>query len=255
MISLDNSQEDYKDKTCDELKKLCKERNIKGYSGMKKEDIIKLLEQNNNSVNKKFSNHIKNPLINIFNDIIESNKYIQNCKSNKKKDINSLSYLINQDLSQSDCIKLGICLENILSDLICNYTSYKNIKEKNKKGDKEKDLIFIDEDNKKIFYAEIKSNINLDTEKSKATEEKCINIKDELINKYPEYEIIMRLVATRYYTKSIIPSNIYNKYSKINKNNLDGINEFLNTLNIQYKFNNEKEYANVLNIIAKCAFK
>lgn len=251
-------EQNYDKLTINELKKLCKEKNIKNYSGKKKEDITKLLLEKNKLTNiptNPLINIPTNPLLNIFNNIIESNKYIKKCKSNKSKDINSLSYLINRDLSQSDCIKLGICLENILSDLICKYTNYKNIKDKNKKGEKEKDLIFIDEDSKKVFYAEIKSNINLDTEKSKATEEKCINIKDELKKKYPEYEIIMLLVATRYFTKTIIPSNIYNKYRKINTDNLVGINEFLNKLSIHYKFNNEEEYANILNIIAKCAFK
>ena len=48
-------------------------------------------------------------------------------------------------------------------------TQYKNIKEKNTKGKKETDHLFMDVNNKIIYYAEIKSNLNLDTEKSNET--------------------------------------------------------------------------------------
>lgn len=40
----------YSSKTKDELIRLCKERNIKGYSGKKKDDIINLLNQNEKPV-------------------------------------------------------------------------------------------------------------------------------------------------------------------------------------------------------------
>lgn len=50
----------------------------------------------------------------IFEKNILDNKYVQKCVSNKKKDIHSLSYLITYILSQSNCIKIGISLENVL---------------------------------------------------------------------------------------------------------------------------------------------
>ena len=56
----------------------------------------------------------KNYLFLKISRIIRKNKYINNCSSNKKIDINSLSYLIDYELSQSDCIKIGIEIENIL---------------------------------------------------------------------------------------------------------------------------------------------
>ena len=46
----------------------------------------------------------------------------------------------------------------------------KNIKSNTKKGDKETDHLFIDDLNKNIYYAELKSNLNLDTEKRKGRE-------------------------------------------------------------------------------------
>ena len=50
--------------------------------------------------------------------IINANEYVNACVSNKTKDYNSLSYLINRDLSQSDCIKLGTGSEKVLIDII-----------------------------------------------------------------------------------------------------------------------------------------
>lgn len=84
-------------------------------------------------------------------DIIDSNKYINKCRTNKKKDINSLSYLIDVKLSQSDCIKMGFALENIFKDFILSETYLKNIKPRNVKGSKEKDHLFFDEDNDVIM--------------------------------------------------------------------------------------------------------
>ena len=41
---------EYTNKTSDELIQICKDKQIKGYSGKKKDDIIKLIQENN-SVN------------------------------------------------------------------------------------------------------------------------------------------------------------------------------------------------------------
>jgi len=104
-----------------------------------------------------------------------------------------------------------------------------------------------------IYYAEIKSNLNLDTEKSKSTIKKCIEIKDELKRKYEEYEIKMCLVGIRYYTKNIIPNTIIKKYNDIYEN-VCGINEYLQTLNIQKQFHDENEYILLLNYICEKMF-
>ena len=53
------------------------------------------------------------------------------------------------------------------------YSNYKNInKEKNKKGGKQKDSLWMDEENKVIIYSEFKTNLTLDSEKSKKTRKK-----------------------------------------------------------------------------------
>jgi len=196
----------------------------------------------------------KNYLFLKISRIIRKNKYINNCSSNKKIDINSLSYLIDYELSQSDCIKIGIGIENILKDFILENTNLKNIKTKNKKGIKEKDHLFMDINKKIIYYAEIKSNLNLDTEKSKQTYKKCLDIEKELQKEYKDYEIKMFLVGVRYYEKIIIPKTILKKYKEIN-NNLCGINEYLKFLSIKFKIFNEKDYKKILNYLVKKMFK
>jgi hypothetical protein len=177
-----------------------------------------------------------------------------NCKSNKTKDKESLSYLIDKNLSQSDCIKIGNGIEYIFADIILNYNkNLVSIKQKNIKDKKERDHLFLDEKNKIIYYAELKSNLNLDTEKCKSTSEKCITIENELKKEYPDYKINMYLVGNRYYETKIIPKHIMKKYNVITFNVI-GVNNYFNELSINYKFNNENEYKSFLNYMANKMF-
>lgn len=188
-------------------------------------------------------------------NIIDKNKYINETKVNKDRDVNSLSYLIKKQLSQSECIRLGTAIEKLLIDLILDGNpKLKNIKTKNEKGKKEKDNLFSDDENKIIFYAEIKSNLNLDTEKSVSTVNKCIDIKNELKEMFIGYEIRMFLVGIRYYEKEIIPANILKKYTKIN-DNLVGINNYFNALSVDIHFMCENDYADMLNYVANLMFE
>jgi hypothetical protein len=184
--------------------------------------------------------------------IIKNNDYVKSCKSNNKKDKNSLSYLIDYNLSQSDSIKLGSALEYIFRDIINKKSeNLEDIKPKNSKEKKEKDFLY--KDNKKIYYAELKSNLNLDTEKSKSTINKCLEIEKELKKEFEGYEINMFLISGRYIYKNLIPKNIYIKYDNI-KENLLGINEFFNKIGIDINFS-EKSYNEFLNCLAKNLFK
>lgn len=74
--------------------------------------------------------------IDLLQELIKKNDYIKNCKSNKKKDPSSLSYLIKRDMSQSDCIKLGTGIEKLVVDIILQHTCLENIKPKNVKDKK-----------------------------------------------------------------------------------------------------------------------
>lgn len=187
-----------------------------------------------------------------LHSIICNNDYVKNCKSNKYKDRNSLSYLINKPMSQSDCIKLGIGVEKITTDIILHKTNYKNIKQKNMKGKKETDHLFKDEINKVIYYSELKANINLDTEKSRSTYTKCLGIAEDLKKAYPDYEIRWCLLALRYLEYDDIPNVIKKKYEDIN-GHLFGINQYMASLNIDLTFTHDT-YKKYLNDIAERMF-
>ena len=236
---------------------------------------------------------------------IKLNDYVSNTKSNKVKDISSLSFLVKKELSHSDCIKLGTGLEKVLRDICSKSTKFINIKPKNCKGQKEMDHLFIsnnnsnndndndndnnDNDNndnndnnndnnsnnsnndnndanndnndnnsnndakKIIIYAEFKSNINLDTEKSKATTNKILSIIDELKIKYPEYEVNGYLVSARYYDTKLIPSLFINKYETIKKNVI-GINNYLQLFG-NHTFTDEQNYTDWVNELANTMFE
>jgi hypothetical protein len=185
-------------------------------------------------------------------NLIKNNSYITNSKSNKKKDKTSLSYLFKDfNLSQSDNIKIGIALEKLLIDDISRH--YQNIKySSNIKNSKDKDHLFLDNDNKIIYYAELKSNINLDTEKTKETISKCFDIYHSLSLQFPDHVVIMSLVCLRYCNKTDIPSFLLKKFSNISFH-LCGINDYYAVLQIKKKFT-DVSYKIILDTIVKSMF-
>lgn len=207
----------------------------------------RLLYEENEENDTKIDEDKINKMVNLF----DKQKY--NFTTFENKDPNSISYIVDRVLSQSQCIKLGLTLEKFLTDIILNENkNLENIKPKNKQGYKEKDHLFKDEYNKTIYYAELKSNLNLDTEKSKETYIKCIKIYNDLKNEYKDYSVKMFLVGVRYYKKGIIPKNISKRYETI-KDNLIGVNEYFKELNLNISFNNENEYRYFVNkIVDKC---
>lgn len=109
---------------------------------------------------------------------------------------------------QSEKIQFGNRMGNMFSTFMMRNTQYKNIKEKNSKGKKETDHLFMDMKNNIIYYAKLKSNLNLDTEKSTETVQKCLQIEKELTEKYSKYEIKMFLVSLRHLRSSAIRKEI-----------------------------------------------
>lgn len=189
-----------------------------------------------------------------IDELMLKNAYIQKCVSNKKKDESSLSYLIDIELSQSEMIKLGIGFEGLLRDFVLHKNScVTNIKPKNIKGKKEFDHLFCDEEKKIIYYAELKGNLNLDTEKSKKTYDKCKELVEKCKEMYPDYEIRWCLLGFRYINYDDIPKTIKKRYDDI-KENVFGINEYLHMLSINFSFN-ETTYRSFLNKLAKQMFK
>lgn len=181
-------------------------------------------------------------------DALDRCEYIKNCKTTKKKDLCSFSYLFDKLLTQGETIKVGNATEIFWEEQISN--KYKNIKTQAKKGMKEKDHLFMDDTRKIIYYAELKGNLNLDSEKSKATSEKCIKNVRELKRMYPAYKIYFRLVNTRFLAKKDIPSNILSRYSNHPsiKKRICGINDYLKFLGMKkYMFPDETVYRTFVN--------
>lgn len=135
-----------------------------------------------------------------------TNEYLKNTKRPKCKPDNSesLSSLVNIPLTQSECIKLGTHIEKIFAILLSKYEHVENIRQKNKKGVKERDHLFVVNGVK--VYAELKSNLNLDTEKRNKTIKKVIHIARE--EKCEGY-----LLALRYY--SCIPEHVRARYEGV----------------------------------------
>ena len=205
---------------------------------------------------EKLTVDLKNEKINtkmeLLKKIIKSNKYVRECVSNKERNVHSISYLIKRDLSQSDCIKIGNGIEKIFTDIILMKNPHlENIKVKNSVGVKERDHLF--KDATTIYYAEVKSNLNLDTEKKKSTSDKCADIQEILKKEYPDHIIKMYLFGARYYETELIPNEITKKYKSINKNVI-GVNNYLKELNVDLQFSSEEEYSEFLNELANEMF-
>lgn len=189
-------------------------------------------------------------ICNKLEKITLKNSYIKKANKQKNIDKNSLIYLINRNATQSQIIKMGIALEKILNELITTHTEYETIIEKESKV--QKDMFFKHKTKKIIFYGELKSNINLDTEKSKATIEKINRVSNEIKTKYTNFEIYSFLINLRYLNKKDIPTQIINKYH--NKISIIGINEFLNWFKF-IQFENEINYKKFINFVFDTMFK
>lgn len=141
-----------------------------------------------------------------------------------------MKFLVEKDMTQSQSIRLGIELEHLLNDYICKETSFLRLERMvhleriGKKKIKQCDHIFHDVENNIIHYAELKCNLDLDSEKSVSTYIKCQQITDELRHIYPHCDVRMYLVSLIHHNKEFIPQCIINKYMCISSH-VCGIND------------------------------
>ena len=126
-------------------------------------------------------------------------------KLNGGRDETSLSFLVKRDISQSACVRLGIKLENIVNARIVELLSpdWDKTIRKTETGEMQKDILFKNNVSKTFVYGELKGNLELDTEKIKATLKKVKNINDELISS--GYTGQSFLISGRYLATSDIP--------------------------------------------------
>lgn len=149
----------------------------------------------------------------------------------------SISSLINIPLSQSQCIRLGTIVEKILRLFLDSHAGITDIRPTNKKGMKERDHLFI-ADGEKI-YAELKCNLNLDTEKRKKT---CKKVNDISI----EESCDGYLLAVRYLNE--LPEKIMKSYNSVN---IISISDYFRLFNIPCPFGSDLEFKIWLNQMAR----
>lgn len=140
----------------------------------------------------------------------------------------SLCSLLTRKVSQSTNIRLGNELETIINTYVCdgkcNATDIRPAKVA--KGERQKDfLATLGPD--VIIYGEFKANINLDTEKRKATREKVNAVCAELKDAHPKFRVLGYLVSLRYLQTSDIPVSTLSSYHDVH---LIGIGEFFGTI-------------------------
>lgn len=212
-------------------------------------------------------NNIARGRADMFECIVIKNSYVDICFSNPKKSEESLYSLVKRDLSHSDAIKLGLAIEKIFCQMIETNPNLENIRSsKNIKGVQEKDHLFKSRTSNDVYYAEVKANLNLDTEKLPATIEKIHKITKELQAMYGKgIKVHPFLFTPRYVETKDIPSALSDKikneiddYQKMiydfhvdfNINHLVGINQYLSILGVKYQFKDEAQYKERLDYLA-----
>jgi len=148
--------------------------------------------------------------------------YIKALKPKKTEDPASMCYLLSRKVTQSTSIRLGNELEKIIN----LFTSSEDMRPKKaKKGKRQKD--FFRRIDCVLIYGELKSNINLDTEKREATIQKVLAVGNDHVAAYPGTQCKSYVVSLRYLKTSDIPSNFVTSYNRVR---LIGIGDFMATV-------------------------
>jgi hypothetical protein len=176
---------------------------------------------------------INSPTLDLLLEMIPKNEYIKDFKSNKQKDPDSVAYLIRRDMSQRECVKFGNCFEKLLTDITVQLVTHLQ-----PKSIKNKYNVFVDEEYKIVYYAELKADYSKNTE--------CMV--DELKKEVPGYTVKWCVLLYRYIASEYIPTDILKKYIKISQN-VYGINDYLEMVGIDFRFT-EETYKYYLNLIA-----
>jgi len=165
----------------------------------------------------------------------------------KKKNNGSFGEIVWRHRPSHQChnIKLGHVVEAVWND------SVKSVDNNFKLIDDDRidiggtstqmDVLFVDDQSKKVYYFESKNNINLDTEKGPATAEKVEKVRNALEGKYSGYDVIAKILTGRYSTTSVIPKNLFK--NNLTKDNIIGYNDFFEL--IGHHQTSEKEWANI----------
>jgi len=157
-------------------------------------------------------------------------------------DFNVKKLLNNDILNQSQSIRFGKIFQKFIKGLITS-KGYELINENlldiyetggtTKKGKKDLDICFIKENT--IFYFESKLNLNLDSEKSKATDNKILDITNYLIDKNKDLNVFSGIITCWWEKEEGL--------SITTKTNLIFFKDFLEILSIE---STKEEYYNLM---------
>jgi hypothetical protein len=137
--------------------------------------------------------------------------------------------------AQSINIKMGNVVENSFKKFVAE-TAKNLIEEEKNNINNQLDLLFFYNDF--IYYFEVKNNLNIDTEKSKATSNKISEIQNYLNKKYGE-KVIAKALSARYDTIKNIKNT---KIKYINKTNTYGYSDFFNIFEISVSIKEWEEF-------------
>jgi len=120
---------------------------------------------------------------------------------------------------------------------------------------KDMDIVFKDESKQIVYYIEMKSNTNLDTEKFKATCNKISNIHQSLNENYKEYKIESYLLHWSVYEENDLDNEYKNKHLKYQENGVKVIHpkDLFHIINVDITYKDYidmfKEMKNIYNKI------
>jgi len=136
----------------------------------------------------------------------------------KMTEAGSLKYFLwgAEKSEQSIVIKFGRVFEKMIQEQISitpkfelGLNGVQHISGQSKK--KDVDLLFIDKEEKTIFYRELKANIDLDTEKLPATTDKIAVIEKHLASKYPGFSINSGILCMTVYSEADLSNRLKKK--------------------------------------------
>jgi len=168
-----------------------------------------------------------------------TSNYFKDKRPKKSHDnYESINTLVNIGVTQSQSIRIGTSIEDLLRIYISSTSSWNDVKPPNAKGKKERDHLFsrtLENGKTEKIYAELKSNLQLDSEKRSKTAEKvkCI-IREEKCDGY--------ITALRHFSPDTLNKSKHVNFYTERDVDVLSVEEYFSVLNIACPFENEEGY-------------